>query len=178
MDIVSYKLKQIVELTREAQNYNEGMIEYAQVIESIIKTGTLAEKIETEQALQERDRLSATGNPKLVEEAEAAIVNFKAGMVVYDRLTTEPEEYRKYAAGFAPRHKTSGGIPKDEMHYILKSQLSREEQRDASRHNTPGEEALVKAREALLASILRDYQHVQEIVLAGGAPPPEAVRGH
>ena len=97
-------------------------------------------------------------------------------MVVYDRLTTEPEEYRRYAAGFMPRSKTPDGIPKDEMHKVLKSQNSREAQRDASRHNTAGEGALVKARKVLLASIARDYKYVQGVVLAGGEPPVGTVR--
>ncbi len=164
-DTFAEKLKQAASQTREAQDYNRGMIKYAQLIHSIIKKGTLAEKIETEQALQERDRVNAGDNPKLLKEAEDAIVNFRAGMVVYDRLTTEPAEYRKYAAGFMPKHKTPDGIPKDEMRNVLKSQNSRESQRDSSRHNTEGEEALVAARRALIASILRDYTTLQKTVL-------------
>ena len=176
-DAVADKLKQVAGLTPEAHNYERGMIEYAQIIKSTIETGTLAEKIDVERALLERDLLSAADNPKLLKEAEEAIANFTAGMVVYDRLTTEPEEYRRYAAGFMPRSKTSDGIPKDEMHKVLKSQNSREAQRDASRHNTAGEEALVKARKVLLASIARDYKHVQGVVLAGGEPPQGTIRG-
>ena len=75
------------------------------------------------------------------------------------------------------RRATSDGIPKDEMHKVLKSQNSREAQRDASRHNTAGEEALVKARKVLLASIARDYKYVQGVVLAGGEPPQGTIRG-
>jgi hypothetical protein len=176
-DVVADKLKQVAGLTPEAQNYERGMIEYAQIIKSTIEKGTLAEKIDVERALLERDLLSAAGNPKLLKEAEEAIANFTAGMVVYDRLTTEPAEYRKYAAGFMPKHKMPGGIPKDELHEVLKNQNSREAQRDASRHNTEGEEALVKARKALLASIAHDYKYVQGVVLAGGDPPQGTIRG-
>lgn len=175
-DAVAETAKRVAGQTREAQNYDAAMCKYAQTIRTIIEKGTLAEKVEVERTLLERDLFNANDDPRLVKEAEEAIANFKAGMVVYDRLTTEPEEYRKYADGFMPKHRTPEGVPKDEMHNVLRSQNSRESQRDSSRHNTDGEEALVAVRKVLLAAIERGYAHIQETVLAGGEPPEGAAR--
>ncbi len=177
-DYLSNQLLRTREETREAAEYNQNLKNYAQFIGDIAAKGTLADKIEAEIALQERDLLHAenTGNPVHIKEAEAARIDFRAGLVVYDRLAGNPQQYREYAEGFMQKNRFSGGVPKDEFHNVLKSQNSREAMRDGSRHNTAGEEALVKARKILLAAILEDYTRAQEIVIGGGEPPKGTAR--
>ncbi len=96
--------------------------------------------------------------------------------MVYELLTTEPKRYRIFAKGFMQKNRLPGGIPKDEFHKVLKSQISREAMLDSSRHNTTGEEALFNARMILLSAIIKDYLSVQETVIGGGDPPEGAAR--
>ncbi len=177
-DILAKNLLDAREESREAMDYNKGMLAYAQILNDISRNGTLAEKIEAEITLQERDleHAESIGSVRLVREAKAAMVDFKAGLVVYDRLTRDPKQYRNYAEGFMTKHRLLNGVPKDELHNVLKSQISRETIRDSSRHNTTGEEALVAARKVLIAAILDDYTRVQEVVVGGGEPPEGTVR--
>ncbi len=75
-DALADKLKHAAEQTPEARGYNRAMINYANIVKSVTKTGTLAEKIEVERALLERDLLNAGADQKLRKEAESAIANF------------------------------------------------------------------------------------------------------
>ncbi len=66
-DLLVNELLKSREQSREAREYNAGMSAYANIIEDIARHGALAEKIEAEIALQERDFDNArqAGNPRL-----------------------------------------------------------------------------------------------------------------
>lgn len=176
-ETIAMFMKKAIELSREAQDYDNAMLNYAGVIAAVAETGTLGEKMDAAIALQNQDLRKATdkGKPAFIQQANDAIANFNAALNIYDKLTANPVWYREYAAGFLPKNRHDG-LPNDELLQALASQNSREGNRDTSINNLPGEEALFNARRSLLAAIMREYKQVQKIVLAGGAPPSGSER--
>ncbi len=175
-DDIAHSLQIAHNQSREARNYNQALLKYAEIITAIAETGTLGDKMDAEIALQARDlRKAQDMKPEFVKQAQDGIANFKAALLVYDKLTARPAEYRRHAEEFLPKEKPHG-IPVDSMRKALASQNSREGNRDTSVNDLPGEEALFAARKALLSAIAREYKQVQEIVMAGGNPPPGSKR--
>lgn len=175
-DDIAYSLQIAHNQSREAQNYNQALLKYAEIINAIAKTGTLGDKINAEIALQARDlRKAQDMKPEFVKQAQDGIANFKAALLVYDKLTANPAEYRQHAEEFLPKEKPQG-LPVDSMRKALASQNSREGNRDKSINDLPGEDALFTARKSLLSAIIREYKKVQKIVLAGDAPPSGSER--
>ena len=171
-ETISLVTKKALEQSREALDYDTAMYNYAAVVINVTKNGTLGEKVDAAIALQDQDLRKATdkNRPEYIQQATDAITNFNATLRIFDKLTTDPEWYREYAAGFLPKNKRNG-IPYDEFLQALASQNSREGSRDTSIDSMPGEDALYAARKSLLAAIVRDYGRTQETVLAGGDPP-------
>ncbi len=176
-DTITSFMKVTIEQSREAQDYNNAMLNYAGVIANIAETGTLGEMVDAEIALQNLDLRKATDKNEetFIQQANDAIANFAAALNVYDKLTADPAWYREYAACFLPKNRRHG-LPNDDFLQALASQNSREGNRDTSINNLPGEEALFKARRELLTAIVREYTRVQETILAGGAPPARSER--
>ncbi len=169
--------KRTLEQSREAHDYNGALFNHANAIKTIVRSGTLGEMVDAAIALQNQDAVKAADKDKqtYIKQADDAITNFKAALKVYDKLTTDPAWYREYADGFLPKNK-SHGLPNDDFRQAIASQNSREGNRDTSINNLPGDKAIFDARRALLAAILREYQKVQAVVLAGDEPPPGSMR--
>ena len=76
-DAITLILKKAVEQSREVQDYNNAMLDYAEVVANIARTGTLGEMVDAAIALQDQDLRKAEdkGEATYIQQAKDVLEN-------------------------------------------------------------------------------------------------------
>ena len=146
---------------------NRACVAEAKAIKAVVSEGSLAEKIELECQLQQRDLQKYAASPADEKKIKQGLKDMEAGLASYADLTERPRAYKKQASHYTDRNRDAKlDVPKDGMRYAIASQITRLQNRQ-SLQLSDEEKNLLAARRALVHAIQEDYSSLQQEVVHG-----------
>ena len=154
-----------MEVSLAQQSFDAACKAEAAAINKIAHSGNLELMLALEYRLQLRDLTNYAKTDSEIQNPRLGLTDFIAGLTNYERLTTQPEEYRRQADGYPSGSRDKQlDVPLDGLRKAINSQLTRIQQRRSLMVSDAAKE-LHTARWNLLAAIRKVYSLVQRDVI-------------